>query len=116
MAKSVNLQTIDQKIKDLQDKKRSLEQKQISELAKLLKRVEAHALPTELLTGALIEVVEVFKGEQEKTKQWIQKGEAFLKISKSKKGEDQTEKEKQKEDKKTSSSFLGGEGSSASSS
>lgn len=81
MAQSEKLQTIDQKIKDLQDKKKQLEIKQIHELGKLLKKVEADTLPLEMLTGALLEIVEIFKDRTEKTQQWIKRGQVFLKLN-----------------------------------
>ena len=106
MKQSPRLQSIDQKIKDLQDKKRQLEQKQISDLAKILKRVDAHLMPPEMLAGALIDVVEMFKTKQDTTHLWVKKGQELLKANRAAKGED----------KKTSASFPGSENSAASAS
>jgi hypothetical protein len=101
MNQSQRLQSIDQKIKDLQDKKRQLEKKQIGDLAKILKRVDAHLMPPDMLAGALIDVVEAFKNKQDTTHVWVKKGQELLKANRNAQGED----------KNTSDSFPGSENS-----
>ena len=88
MTQSLRLQGIDQKIKDLQERKKHLENKQISDFGRLIRKVEAHTMPPKMLVGALLEIVEVFRGKQEKTGQWIKKGQDFLKSVKKTKGDE----------------------------
>lgn len=109
MAQSEKLQNIDQKIKELQDRRKQLEIKQTHDLGRLLKKVEADSLPLEMLTGALLEIVEIFKDRTEKTQQWIKKGQSFLKLNQAqnKKNINGDKKEKGEGQQVTSSSFLG---------
>ena len=86
MEKKTQLKTLDQKIKDLQDRKKLLEQKQLLEVSKIIKKTHAEDLPPEMLTGVLLEAVEAFHQKKDSTKRWEEKGKAFLK-SPSKKGD-----------------------------
>ncbi|RZI45484.1 hypothetical protein [Candidatus Finniella inopinata] len=92
MAPSIKLQDIDQKIKDLQDRKKLLEQKQINDLAKLIKKTEAHILQPEVLIGSILETIEIHQQSedsethQEKINYWEKKGKDLLDITKKSKG------------------------------
>ena len=83
---SVKLHDIDQKIKDLQDRKKLLEQKQINDLAKLIKKIDAHILPPEILLGSLSETLAAFYNNDDKINQWTQKGKNLLNDAKKKRG------------------------------
>jgi len=97
MEKKTQLKNLDQKIKELQDRKKLLEQKQLLEVSKIIKKTHAEELPPEMLTGVLLEAVEAFHQKKDSAKRWEEKGKAFL-IPPSKKG-----------DKKSSDSFRASE-------
>ena len=85
MEKKAQLKTLDQKIKELQDRKKLLEQKQLLEVSKIIKKTHAEDLHPEMLTGVLLEAVEAFHQKKDSTKCWEERGKAFL--SPSKKGD-----------------------------
>ena len=88
MESLTKFQDIDQKIKELQEKKKQLEQKQLGDIAKLLKRIGADVLPVEILIGGLEEILNSVKENNEKVKQWQRVGqEKMKKFSKTKRGE-----------------------------
>ena len=64
--------------KALQDKKKKLEEKQILQLAQLIKKSGAYSLSSEILVGVMIEAVKAFKDNQERVKKWQQSGKEFL--------------------------------------
>ena len=78
MEKKAQLKTLDQKIKELQERKKLLEQKQLLEVSKIIKKTHAEELPPEMLTGVLLEAVEAFHEKKDSTKRWEEKGKAFL--------------------------------------
>lgn len=88
MESSSRMQDIDLKIKELQEKKKQLEQKQLGDIAKLLKRIGADNLPVEILIGGIEEILNCVKANDDKVKQWQKVGlEKMKKFSKTKGGE-----------------------------
>jgi Conjugal transfer protein TraD len=73
---------IDLKIKALQEKKKHLEERNLHELAKVIKKLNADSLPVEVLVGSLIETLEAFQQKKDSTKNWQTKGKDFLEADK----------------------------------
>ena len=75
---------IDLKIKALQDKKKKLEEKQLIQLAQLIKKSGAYSFSAEILLGVIIDAVKTFKENQESVKRWQEVGREFLEAEKEK--------------------------------
>jgi hypothetical protein len=106
---------IDLKIKDLQDKKKKLEEKQFLQLAQMIKKSGASVLSSEILVGVMLEAVKTFEENHDAVKKWQQVGKEFLTAEKEKNGKKKSQnkendiKENEEEevgkDKKSSDSF-----------
>lgn len=73
---------IDLKIKALQEKKKHLEEKNLHDLAKVIKKLGADSLSIEILVGSLLETVEAFQQQKDSIKNWQTKGKDFLEADK----------------------------------
>jgi hypothetical protein len=73
---------IDLKIKALQEKKKHLEEKNLHDLAKVIKKLNAESLPLDILVGSLLETVEAFRQKKDSIKNWQTKGKDFLEADK----------------------------------
>jgi hypothetical protein len=73
---------IDLKIKALQEKKKQLEERNLHDLAKVIKKLNADSLPTNILVGSLLETVEAFQQKKDSIKCWQTKGKDFLEADK----------------------------------
>jgi Conjugal transfer protein TraD len=73
---------IDLKIKALQEKKKHLEEKNLHDLAKVIKKLGADSLPLDILIGSLLETGEAFQQKRDITKNWQTKGKDFLEADK----------------------------------
>ncbi|MBX9786303.1 MAG: conjugal transfer protein TraD [Alphaproteobacteria bacterium] len=73
---------IDLKIKALQEKKKHLEERNLHGLAKVIKKLNADSLPTNILIGSLLETVEAFQQKKDSIKNWQTKGKGFLEADK----------------------------------
>ncbi|MBY0281483.1 MAG: conjugal transfer protein TraD [Alphaproteobacteria bacterium] len=73
---------IDLKIKALQEKKKHLEERNLHDLAKVIKKLNADSLPIDILIGSLLETIEVFQQKKDSTKNWQTKGKDFLEADK----------------------------------
>jgi len=73
---------IDLKIKALQEKKKHLEERNLHGLAKVIKKLNADSLPTNILIGSLLEAVEAFQQKKDSIKNWQTKGKDFLEAEK----------------------------------
>lgn len=73
---------IDLKIKTLQEKKKYLEEKNLHDLAKVIKKLGADSLPLDILIGSLLETLEAFQQKKDITKNWQIKGKYFLETEK----------------------------------
>ena len=69
---------IDLKIKALQEKKKHLEERNLHDLAKVIKKLGADSLPTNILVGSLLETVEAFQQKKDIIKNWQTKGKDFF--------------------------------------
>ena len=69
---------IDLKIKALQEKKKHLEERNLHDLAKVVKKLDADSLPLDILVGSLLETVEAFQQRKDILKNWQTKGKDFL--------------------------------------
>ena len=73
---------IDLKIKILQEKKKHLEEKNLHDLAKVIKKLNADSLPLDILIGSLLETVDAFQQKKDSIKNWQTKGKDFLEADK----------------------------------
>jgi len=73
---------IDFKIKALLEKKKHLEERNLHDLAKVIKKLDADSLPLDILIGSLLETVEAFQQKKDTTKNWQAKGKDFLEADK----------------------------------
>ncbi len=84
MVRKDKLSEIDLQIKALQEKKKKLEEKQLIQLAQLIKKSGAHSFASEVLVGVMIEAVKTSKENQDSVKRWQQIGADFLTAEKEK--------------------------------
>jgi Conjugal transfer protein TraD len=82
MTATAKVSEIDLKIKALQEKKKNLEERNLHDLAKIIKKLNADALPVEIFIGSLLETVETFQQKKDSTKNWQTKGKDFLEAGK----------------------------------
>jgi len=75
MRKPVDLDT---QIKALQDKARSLKERQKTQLGELVLATGADALPLEALAGVLLAAVEEAKDKPQALARWTERGQAFF--------------------------------------
>ncbi len=73
---------IDLKIKALQEKKKHLEEKNLHDLAKVIKKLGVDSLPLDILVGSFLETIEAFQQKKDITKNWQTKGKDFLEADK----------------------------------
>ena len=73
---------IELKIKALQEKKKHLEERNLHDLAKVIKKLNADSLPTAILIGSLLETIEAFQKQKDSIKNWQTKGKDFLEADK----------------------------------
>lgn len=73
---------IDLKIKTLKEKKKHLEERNLLDLAKVLKKLNADSLPVDILIGSLLETLEAFQQKKDSIKNWQTKGKDFLEADK----------------------------------
>lgn len=73
---------IELKIKALQEKKKHLEERNLHDLAKIIKKLNADSLPVDILIGSLLESVEAFQQKKDSIKNWQTKGKDFLEADK----------------------------------
>ena len=69
---------LDAQIKALQDKARSLKERQKSQLGELVLATSADSLPPEALAGVLLAAVEQAKDQPEAVARWTDRGAAFF--------------------------------------
>ena len=69
---------IDAQIKALQDKARSLKERQKSQLGELVLATGADALPLDALAGVLLSAVEQVRETPEAVARWTERGQAFF--------------------------------------
>jgi len=79
------LLSIDEQIKALQEKKKKLEEKNLLDLAKVIKKLGADSLSVDVLVGSFLETVEAFQQKKDIVKKWQSKGKDFLEADKNKK-------------------------------
>ena len=68
---------IDLKIKTLQEKKKHLEERNLHDLAKVIKKLGADSLPVDILIGSLLETLEAFQQKKDSIKNWQTKEKIF---------------------------------------
>jgi len=73
---------IDLKIKALHEKKKHLEEKNLHDIAKVIKKLNADSLPLDILVGSLLETGEAFQQQKDNIKSWQTKGKDFLEADK----------------------------------
>ena len=69
---------IDLKIKALQDKKKKLEEKQLIQLAQLIKKSWPYSLSSEVFVGIMMESLQTFEKNKDAVQKWQQIGQEFL--------------------------------------
>ena len=69
---------LDAQIKALQDKARSLKDRQKSQLGELVLATGAEALPLDALAGVLLSAVEQARQTPEAVARWTERGQAFF--------------------------------------
>lgn len=69
---------IDLKIKALLEKRKQLEERNLHDLAKVIKKLGADSLPVEVLVGSLLETGEAFQQKKDSIQNWQTKGKDFL--------------------------------------
>ena len=72
---------LDAQIKALQDKARSLKDRQKTQLGELVLATGADALPLEALAGVLLAAVEQVRETPEAVARWTERGQAFFRGS-----------------------------------
>jgi len=83
MTITAKVSEIDLKIKALQEKKKHLEERNLHDLAKIIKKLNADSLPVDILIGSLLETVEAFQQKKDIiNKNWQTKGKDFLEADK----------------------------------
>ena len=82
MTVTAKVSEIDLKIKALQEKKKHLEERNLHDLAKVIKKLDADSLPLDILIGSLLETVEAFRQKKDSIKNWQTKGKDFLEADK----------------------------------
>ena len=84
--KDNKIQSIDDKIKALQEAKKKLESEKLTETLKLMKKSGADTLPPEILAGAISDAVEAYTKKKDIVKTWQVKGQTILDKTKKNKG------------------------------
>lgn len=78
MNQDKKLQNIEQMIKELQLKKKRIEERRVEKVVKILTRCGIQDMPDEVLAGAIYDAVEAFKNDAASVRQWREDGARIL--------------------------------------
>ncbi len=73
------IKTLDDKIDQLQTRKRKLERKRAAQITKILNRCGVNILPDEILAGVVLEAVRAYKENDSRVAAWESEGLKILK-------------------------------------
>jgi hypothetical protein len=85
LLKSVRIERIDQKIDQLQTRRKRLEAKKTDQLVRILNRCRAEKMSHEILAGVVLEAVKACKQNDSRVSTWESEGLKILKPGRGKK-------------------------------
>ncbi len=86
MINKQKLSEFDLQMKTIQEKKKRYIEIQSMQLIKMIKKIGAFDLPSEILVGSLIDTVQSYQKEEEVINKWQQLGYEFLNVGDGKGG------------------------------
>ena len=70
LVKNIRIENLDDKINQLQARKKKLEGKRTIQLTKILNRCGANTMPDEILAGAVLEATKAYKQNDARVSSW----------------------------------------------